>query len=553
MRALATVLFYSTVAIAATACGDDGPSAEPDASAPHDAPMLDAPVDGSPDDAAIDGGTVDASPDGAPDGAAVAACHELAEPAAILSTYPAAYSGTVNGAGADLTASAGVCAIDHWYSDTVGEDVVIRLTGLTVGKSYRVEVDDSADLAFYVITDCSDELAGPPPEACAILEDNALHDDHGDFRAIATEAYLVVDTYLTEELDGAFTVEVSELECVSDGDCGGDTPACYHESCVACNVDADCDGATPACNYYHECVGCIDSFDCTDPASPACVDSTCVAPPDACIDDDAGEPDDGVLLARPLAVGQVIHGRICNEPSDEADHFLVTTGNELELAVLTDDDPDNTRLIEITVFDLEGEYVSGGGGINPATAILPANGSYQVIVNLPTWASDPSASTTPYHIERRPLECYVDLDCTAEEPLCLFNLCDPGPTACTGDDEHEPDDGPLAATPIAGAFPVTVAGAICGYPIFEADWYRIELPASTDLVLDLAWTGGDHPMDVALVDHDTGEEITWSNSSWGDESTSASAAGLSGAYDIRVSASGGETAASPYQLTLHAP
>jgi hypothetical protein len=409
---------------AAAACGNDGaaPTADADSSTldgsiPDTGPSADgstAGTDADPnaaDGSTADGSTADGSAadadlavaDAAPatDAPPVGDCHELDDPATVISAYPATYEGDLAGGGADLSVPQGLCDVDGFYQPLVGADRVIGLAGLSPGQTYQVELQDNADLAFYVITGCDDSLGGPAAGQCPILADNFERSERGVFVAAATEAYLVVDTTQSGDFDGHFSVTVGPPECVADSDCGDAAPRCLDYTCVACIEDSDCGDAAPRCLDHtcvaciedsdciggpvglclgdHECGECTDDFDCSDPASPTCDPATygCIPAPNSCVADDPGEPDEGPTIAHPLAVGTPVVAAICAEPSFESDEYSVAASGAARHATITWSG--DAQLIA-NLHDEHGTWLNSTVEASPATLDIPAGGPYYIRV-----------------------------------------------------------------------------------------------------------------------------------------------------------------------------
>ena len=69
------------------------------------------------------------------------------------------------------------------------------------------------------------------------------------------------------------------VECLSETDCGGQTPACGKDNeCVECADDDDCPGGNaPLCEPDEEiCVECVADGDCNDPDNGVCDENQCV-------------------------------------------------------------------------------------------------------------------------------------------------------------------------------------------------------------------------------------------------------------------------------------
>jgi hypothetical protein len=179
---------------------------------------------------------------GGPD-ASAGACAGLGDPAGTIATFPGDFSGSVMGAGADLTVAEGTCT-DEAYYEPDGEDVVVAIEGLTVGQLYAAVLETEEDLGFYVLSSC-DVMSGMVGGGCDLFDDANLTGEANTFTAGAASQWIVVDTG-TDAADlttGDFTLSVFEAECASSDDCGGDTPNCVDFFCVECASDFDCAAA----------------------------------------------------------------------------------------------------------------------------------------------------------------------------------------------------------------------------------------------------------------------------------------------------------------------
>lgn len=442
------------------ACGDDGGS--------------------SPDS-----GPPDAEPP--PPDAQPPACTELDDPAGTIASYPGSFSGTVLGAGANLMVAQGVCEVEESYYEPIGEDAVIALTGLTAGTEYGVIVDSADDLGFYVITGCEESARGPVAGQCALFDDRTTRGEAHVFTPDAADAFVVVDTaeISGQPETGDFALRVVAVECESSGECADPTPLCVEFGCVECD----------------------DDFDCDDPAAPVC-DAThaCVAGPDQCTGDDAGDTtgggDDGPAGARPLAVPvstavpTTETAAVCSLPGSEADWYeLTVTGADtygFELAFTDAVD------LDLALLDATGAVIVAGEAF--LAALAP--GTYYLVATM----ADPadSAAASSYTLTVRRAECTTSFDCPlATEPLCTASgVCVAGPADCTGDDEGDTtlagDDGPAGARSLTGAVdtPVALTGAVCNVGAGETDFYSFTVLQGEGMLLDLAWDDAGRDLDL---------------------------------------------------------
>ena len=67
------------------------------------------------------------------------------------------------------------------------------------------------------------------------------------------------------------------VECLTDAQCEGETPACLDRGCVGCtDSDLHCGAGTPLCETSATtCVECLTDADCGDPAASRCDAGTC--------------------------------------------------------------------------------------------------------------------------------------------------------------------------------------------------------------------------------------------------------------------------------------
>ena len=424
-------------------------------------------------------------PDGPPGGACTGTVGEIL-------TYPGTFAGTVVGGVADLTVGEMSCTAntgDLWF-DPVGEDVIVKLGGLTVGKNYVVTLTTMDDLSFYVVGSC-------PPATGAVTEclnftDETFTNEAGVFVATATEHYLVVDASNDPDppTTGMFTLDVAEAECTEATeatDCGAATPFCVNNACVQCASLFDCSGTTPVCS----------------------ADNACVAGPMACTGDDAKDTtapgDDGptvaTMITAPTAgVPTVATGSVCNSPAGlESDWYKVTlagdVGIELSFTGMTND-------LDVLLVSAAGAVVEAGesnAGINEAirTTNLTA-GTYYIVVR--QFEPTGTVAAVPYTLTVRIPECTNDFTCTlAASPVCNgAGACGTGPSACVGDDAGDigvgADDGPAAARLLVSG--VAQTGSICSSPASEADYYKIVVANGEGLTVALSWTNGATPADL---------------------------------------------------------
>lgn len=410
-----------------------------------------------------------------------------------ITTYPGQFTGTTLGGGADLTAPEDTCSTQTegaWF-DPLGEDVVIRLGGLTAGTAYLVTLTTEDDLSFYVTSDC------PPASgevgACLNFTDVNFTNEQGAFVATGTEHYLVIDASddPSPPKTGQFTVEVAAAACTEETeatDCASPTPFCVDFTCVQCATSFDCSGDTPVC-------------------SP---ENTCVAGPSTCTGDDVNDttapgddaPNAATMLATPTAATPtVVNGAICSSPDTEEDWYQVAltgdVGIELEFTGATYD-------LDVYLLDDLGGIVDAGiegAGVTEAfrTTGLAA-GTYYVVVN--QYRPEDTAEATPYTLRLSIPECETDFECTTPaSPVCgAVGRCEAGPDDCMGDDQgdnNNADDGPVNARDLTTT--ATRNGSICAVP-GEADWYKVTVAAGEGLDIALSWTGTSIDLDPYVFD-----------------------------------------------------
>lgn len=443
------------------------------------------------------GGSDSKQPDATvlPDGPNFAgACAELGNPVSTISSYPGMYAGTVNGAGSNLRVDDGVCTNQvggaMGYFDPVGEDTVVKLTGLTVGTSYGVQLVTDEDLSFYVISGCDGAAGGPTAGQCDAFDDARLTTETASFTATATEEYVVVDTAADPMAPptGAFTLNVDVAQCVDDSGCSGATPACENFKCTECHG----------------------SFDCTNAAAPVCATDThtCGAGASTCTGDDAGESaDDGpagaTVLALPTTVPTTVSGHVCNSPATESDFYKITVaanttlGFSLAFTGATND-------LDVIVYDSSGASVGSGqsdAGINEAFTVDLTPDTYYIEVY--QYLPAATVAAVPYTLAINQVTCTSDFDClAAATPVCGANgTCAAGPSQCVNDDLGDTtlggDDGPAGARLLATG--IATSGSICNAPANERDFYNLVVTAGQGVDLSLAWTGADD-LDVAISD-----------------------------------------------------
>jgi hypothetical protein len=427
-----------------------------------------------------------------PDGGDVQACPDFSAPAGTIATFPGTFSGTTAGAANDFDVAAGVCDSDGvlFKGGNAGEDTGVQLDGLTAGASYLVSLESPGDLSFFVATGCTDvALTG---ECLASVDAVEGGTETGEFVAPASgTAFVIVDSfYAAADLeDGTFTLAVAEPECVVDEDCGGATPFCADNVCVACS----------------------NSIQCDTPEAPVCdvgTTNTCIAGFDECTGDDAAEnADDGPVgataLAPTAAIPAVVNANICSAPAAERDHysFTVTEGESRVFTASWADDADD---IDMVLIDSEGAVIGNAASTaNPEVLTateLPA-GDYYVAVQ--KFEGTPNAAAIAYTLTATVPECTTSFDCINPlAPVCDASLsCVAGTEECTGDvdDDLTDNDGPAGATTLVTG--VASAAAVCNTPSAERDYFSITLADTADLAVSVAFAdAATNDLDLSVFD-----------------------------------------------------
>jgi hypothetical protein len=441
-------LLFASALLAVAACGDDGNKTTPDAS-----------------------GNACATP-------------AIGE----ITSYPGTFSGTVVGGGRDHSAAEGACTVqtgDAWY-DPKGEDVVIRLSGLTAGTRYVVNMTTMEDLSFYVTTGCP-PLMGSVTD-CISFTDESFTDESGVFTATGSEHYLIVDNAEDQPpATGMFSIEVSAAQCTDETEA------------------TDCAAPTPYCLDY-QCVQCLSSFNCTS-AAPVCDSTgTCGAGPSQCTGDDSkdttGAGDDGPTVATMLTtpnvgVPTIATAAVCNTPAGEQDWYKLDLASAGDIGV-TVDFSGATNDLDVYLLNAQGQVIARGesnAGIDEAIRGNAISGVHYIVVTQYEPAN--TVAAVPYTLTVARPECDNDLECVvAASPLCNgAGSCQAGQNQCVSDDAADtggtPDDGPAAARDLTGAVDVntSLTGSICSTPRREADWYEVTVLAGQGIVIDLSWTG----------------------------------------------------------------
>jgi hypothetical protein len=426
------------------------------------------------------GGNIDSGP---PD-ADLGSCPDVSNPVQTISAFPGTATGTIGGAGADISVDQGVCANEVGYYSPVGQDAAVKLTGLVAGDAYKVTLTAADDLSVYVITSCDGTTMMPGAGGCLAFSDLGLSGDDeviGFVAPASGDAWLVVDTFSDTQtgFTGDFSVTVDPADCVTDAQCSDPTPSCSDFECVECADDFACDSATPVC----------------DPAA-----HTCGAGASSCTADDArdtGTSDDGPANAFTLVLPSagtptVATAAICNVPATEADWYVFTLTGDTDLGF----DLTGTIGVDVNFEVYDGTHALIGTlnaiGDEHVRATLPAD-TYYIKVTQATPAATMAA--TAYTLTLLTPDCDTNFDCTVDgASVCIASgTCGAGPSACLADDANDTgtdDDGPAGANALTSGVPAI--GSICSAPdpyLTESDFYSINVTTGQGLSISLDWTG----------------------------------------------------------------
>ncbi len=441
-----------------------------------------------------------------PDAEPTGPCTEFLAPSAVLDFYPATHQGDILGAGADFTVAAMACTKELTYWDPSGEDLVVRLDGLTAGTAYAVTIDAASDLSFYVTQGCTDGNIATGD--CILFTDDTIGGvEAGDFTAPASgQAFVVVDHFVAQNpiTDGSYSLQVFESECTVNADCTADANR-------------------PFCSDF-QCVACTTSFHCEDTAAPVCDNETkvCIPGHDQCTGDDPKPPedaDDGPSGATALTptdgTPAVVNAKVCGLPNTgsdliahldaEVDFYKFDLladekrGVSLSWATLTAD-------LDLYLFDATGMPLDtsffGSGSESLVVQDLDPGTYYLAVANFED-AVDISPVAVDYTLTLTLPECETNFDClTAEKPVCGPALaCDPPGDLCNSDDANEPNDGKADATPLTST--VLLSGAICNTPATERDYYSIVVADGESLEVKLEYIAASNvDLDIAVYSDD---------------------------------------------------
>ena len=246
-----------------------------------------------------------------------------------------------------------------------------------------VRLSAKSDLSFYVVSGCGSD-SGPTAAQCLLFEDaqKAGVDEVGEFVALGTSAYVVVDYYASSSPDDTtFALDVYAKGCTDASGCTSDTPACV-------------DGA---------CVECATSFDCTNAAKPVCNSAThaCIAAPaTACTSDDASAPaDDGPAGAQLIVLDQfgsrAINGQICSAPLGQADYLafdVATVGETWDLKLAWS----GQRDLDLEIDDAHGNVIGLSYYDKPEDVRLRYLAPGRYYAHVSEYATTPNASALAY-------------------------------------------------------------------------------------------------------------------------------------------------------------
>lgn len=414
--------------------------------------------------------------------------------AGTIASVPGEFTGATVGAGANLAVAELTCLDQRTWLGSNGEDQVVEVDGLAPGTVYVVDLVTDEDLAFYVATGC--DGGGPLEMACLLFVDQTAGDERGEFVAPPSGTVsVIVDSsdMPAAPTTGAYTLRVRAADCVPDQ--------------IPCT-----DPVRMLCDDY-ACVECESAFDCATAGAPACDPTgTCVAGPDACTGDDAGEPDDGPAAAQAIspppsvASPTVVAAAVCSTGGGEADWYTFTLAApasiRFELAWA-----DGAADLDLALGDAGGIELEVGATVGAGPEAFVADldaGTYFVTVDKQAPAG--VAAATPYTLTLAVPECATSFDCLIPAgPVCDVGRCVAGSSQCTGDDAVDngatPDDGPHAARSVVGGVgtPVVLTGSACDVPDAEADWYQIAMSAGQGETIDLSFAAGDD-FDVEAYD-----------------------------------------------------
>jgi hypothetical protein len=298
----------------------------------------------------------------------------------------------------------------------------------------------------------SGSAGGVPGAQCLSSKDCAMYPD----RPVCDTTYDVCVTCLTSaDCKGSeknICQDTQCIECLSDKDCVGHAngPHCQAGTNVCtCKDNSECTSSSKGklCDVdgLQRCGECRNSFDCKNPALPACsFDDVCIVG-NVCQGDDAGEnADDGPLGATdisppppfgdplPITTSNGLMNRgVCDLPLEEADWYKFTIDNGSRVVVTLDWADDNADL-DLIVTDSTGRFYGYNYNGRPAVVTLThlPEGTYYASVTRSAPFDKLSVSVTPYSINvDRTFEpgCNSTADCASEFATQLYRgVCEPG-------------------------------------------------------------------------------------------------------------------------------
>lgn len=422
-------------------------------------------------------------------GITVGPCSEFDSPTYVANSYPATYSGNLLGAGDDHSVAEGVCPDQRSYFTQEGEDEVIKLEGLEVGQRYGIILNSDDDLSFYLTSGCSDTQVARGE--CKLFVDEETRRESSEFTADNETLYLVIDHFGFDPVaSGNYSLDVVQAECLTPSECGPQTPYCLDYACVAC----------------------VNSFQCTDPAKPACDQESfsCVSGWDECTGDDPTPPehgDDGplgaaTLTAPTLGNPTIVSQNICSDPLSEVDFFRIDIPANAERVFSVAWAPDGGD-IDLALLREDGSLVDSSFRQQPEVVNannLPA-GSYLLAVSKFESAGNPLRVSVPYTLSASVPECDSSFDCTNTAlPVCdATRICSASSSDCTGDDVSEENDGPSTATTILSG--TAINAAVCNVPNSESDFYKINVADGEGLDVSVNFeTANAADLDVEIFD-----------------------------------------------------
>ncbi|MBL4634754.1 MAG: PPC domain-containing protein, partial [Kofleriaceae bacterium] len=425
--------------------------------------------------------------DPVPDANVTGPCAEYDSPVFTATSYPATYSGNLLGAGDDHSVAEGSCSDERSFYAQEGEDEVIKLSGLTVGERYGIILNSDDDLSFYLTAGCADSVVG----ACKLFVDQEARREASEFTADSDTAYLVIDHFGNDPVQsGNYSLSVVRATCLAPSECDSTAPFCFDFGCVEC----------------------VNSFQCSNSAKPACDQDShaCVTGWDECTGDDPSPPepgDDGPLGAATLAdpglgTPTIVSQNICSAPLSEVDFFEITLPANAK-RVFSVAWAAGSGDIDLVLLREDGSVVDSSIRSQPEAISVDgiAPGKYYLAVTKFESAGNPLKIAIPYTLSASVPECETSFDCSNPAlPVCAATrLCSVSSSDCTGDDASEENDGPTTATTLSSG---TIVNAnICNVPNSESDFYKIDVSAGEGLDVLVSFDGANAAdLDVQVFD-----------------------------------------------------